>query len=214
MARGRKGVGQRSLKRKVANRVPRKTLLVFCEGEKTEQEYIKALKRSPLVREFASVDIYIESDTGGLVPKTLVSKAIEAKARNSGEGSEIDEIWCVFDVEWPTNHPDLNHSVERARQSGIRVAISNPCFELWLILHFQDHYGFLSSADAISLRHHLDGSTGKGLEPSMYMASISKAVNRASELNYYHLQNGTAFPRNNPSSGMYQLVRSTLATED
>ncbi|NNN21700.1 MAG: RloB domain-containing protein [Acidimicrobiales bacterium] len=189
--------------------------LGFLRGRKpTEQEYINALKSLPLVREIAAVDIRVEPDTGGLVPKTLVSKVVEARRRNTGEESEIDEIWCVFDLEWPTNHPDLNDSGERARQAGIKVAISNPCFELWLILHFQDHYGFLLSADVISLRRQLDGLTGKGLDPSIYMPSILNAVNRASELNSHHLQNDTAFPHNNPSSGMYQLLRSVLEAAD
>jgi hypothetical protein len=28
--------------------------------------------------------------------------------------------------------------VKRCRQKGISVALSNPCFELWLLLHFAD----------------------------------------------------------------------------
>jgi hypothetical protein len=45
MARsGRKTAG-RPLKRKVATRRPRKTVVVFCEGEKTEPDYLDALKR-------------------------------------------------------------------------------------------------------------------------------------------------------------------------
>lgn len=37
------------LKRKVATRKPKKTLLIFCEGQRTEPEYLEALKRESLV---------------------------------------------------------------------------------------------------------------------------------------------------------------------
>ena len=36
-----------SLRRDVAVRTPKRTFMVFCEGEKTEPAYLKALKRDP-----------------------------------------------------------------------------------------------------------------------------------------------------------------------
>ena len=57
--------GARSLKRKVATRRPRKTLVVFCEGERTEPEYLDALKRQPSVRDVAAVDLRVETGHGG-----------------------------------------------------------------------------------------------------------------------------------------------------
>lgn len=50
----------RPLKRKVATRRPRKTLMVFCEGERTEPEYLDALKRQQSVRDVAAVDLRVE----------------------------------------------------------------------------------------------------------------------------------------------------------
>jgi hypothetical protein len=43
----RKASAGRSLSRKVATRRIRKTLLVFCEGERTEPEYLRALRLEP-----------------------------------------------------------------------------------------------------------------------------------------------------------------------
>ena len=154
----------------------------------------------------AAVDIRVETGHGGSVPKTLVSMAIEARRRALDEESEIDEFWCVFDVEWPRNHPDLKESVDRARQAGIDLAISNPCFELWLILHFQDHARWSDNDDARRLRRQLDGSTDKGLDAAKYMPLFADAARRAGELDERHRQNGTAFPDDNPSSGMHRLI--------
>jgi hypothetical protein len=135
----------RSLKRKVAIRQPRKTLVVFCEGEKTEPLYLSALKRQPSVRDVAAVDIRIETGHGGSVPRTLVSMAAGARSRAIDEDGEIDEFWCVFDVEWPRNHPGLSGAVQQACDDDIQLAISNPRFELWLILHFQDQGSWLDN---------------------------------------------------------------------
>jgi hypothetical protein len=71
----------RPLKRRVATRRPRKTLLVFCEGERTEPEYLDALKRQPSVRDVAAVDLRVETGHGGSVPRTLVAMAAEARSR-------------------------------------------------------------------------------------------------------------------------------------
>jgi hypothetical protein len=132
--------------------------------------------------------------------------AIEARRRAVDEEGEIDEFWCVFDVEWPTNHPDLKDAVERARQGGIELAISNPCFELWLILHFQDHARWSDNDEARRLRRQLDGSSDKGLDAAKYMPLFVDAARRAGELDERHRQNGTAFPDDNPSSGMHRLI--------
>ena len=138
----------RTLKRKVATRPPRKTLVVFCEGERTEPQYLLALKQEPFVKD-AAVDIRVETGHGGAVPLTLVTLATAARAKSAAEEAEIDEFWCVFDVEWPRNHPHLPEAIARAEANDIRLAISNPCFELWLILHYRNHGSWLDNSAAV-----------------------------------------------------------------
>lgn len=145
MARKDRVTGGRPLKRKVGTRRPRKTLLVFCEGERTEPEYLDALKRQPAVRDVAAVDLRVETGHGGSVPRTFVSMAAAARSKALDEEAEIDELWCVFDVEWPRNHPRLSEAIEQATQNNIQLAVSNPCFELWLILHFRDQGAWLDN---------------------------------------------------------------------
>ncbi len=132
--------------------------------------------------------------------------AIAARSRAIDEEAEIDEFWCVFDVEWPRNHPGLKEAVQQARRSDIQLAVSNPCFELWLILHFQDQGAWLDNDDARRLRRRLDGSSDKGLDAAKYIPLTADAARRAVELDKRHLQNGTSFPHDNPSSGMHRLL--------
>jgi RloB-like protein len=155
MASKRSRVPQpRSLRRKVGTRQPRKTLVVFCEGEKTEPQYLLALRQEPFVKDAAAVDIQVETGRGGAVPLTLVTLAVAARAKSAAEEAEIDEFWCVFDVEWPRNHPHLRESIAKAEANDIRLAISNPCFELWLILHYRNQGSWLDNSAAVELRRH------------------------------------------------------------
>ena len=180
--------------------------MVFCEGERTEPEYLDALKRQPSVRDVAAVDLRVETGQGGSVPRTLVALATDARSRAIDEEAEIDEFWCVFDVEWPKNHPGLEEAVQQARVNGIKLAVSNPCFELWLILHFQNQeHGWTTTRHA-RLRRQLDGSSDKGLDAAKYMPLTADAVRRAAELDRRHLHDGTVFPHDNPSSGMHRLL--------
>ncbi len=186
--------------------------MIFCEGERTEPVYLEALKRRPEVKDVASVDLRIEADHG--MPETLVSSAIKARDKSADEEGEVDEFWCVFDVEWPRNHPRIREAVQRAGSNGINLAISNPCFELWLILHFERHGSWLDNDGARRIRRQLDGARDKNLDPAKYMPLVNKAMNNAIGLAERHSRDGTGFPQDNPSSGMYLLVRSTGAEWD
>ena len=203
----------RSLRRRVSFRTPKRTFLVFCEGTKTEPDYIKALKQEPAVRDSASVDIRIDLNASGAVPLTLVDAAAEARTRTSLEQGEIDEVWCLFDVEWPKNHPKLPEARAMAEVSDVRLAISNPCFELWLALHFDNRTAWLDNDAARKLRRDHDKSSGKGLDASEYMPRRADAAERARALTAKHAGDGTEFPHDNPSSGMYLLLEAIESNE-
>ncbi len=49
---------------------------------------------------------------------------------------EDDEIWIVIDVDRYQDH--LPEVARLCHGSGINLAVSNPCFEFWLLLHFRD----------------------------------------------------------------------------
>lgn len=174
-------------------------MLVFCEGEASEPDYITALKRLPEIR--GNTSISIEIDPGADQPMRLVERAVKRAAED-----EVDECWCVFDVEWPQHHPRLDEAVRLAEAHGIRLAISNPCFELWLILHHRDQTAFLTTAAAVKASSLLDGRGGKRIDGDRYVRDRAVASERASRLARRHVRDGTAFPDNNPSSTMGEFL--------
>ena len=174
-------------------------MVVFCEGEASEPDYVAGLKRLPEIR--GRTMIAIEIDPAHGVPLTLVERAVKRSA-----DPEVDECWCVFDVEWPRHHPNLRQAVELARHNNIGLAVSNPCFELWLILHLREQTGCLTTADAERNSRRLDGRAGKRIDPAHYLPHRRTAVQRALALAERHAANGSAFPKDNPCSTMTDLL--------
>jgi hypothetical protein len=117
----------------------------------------------------------------------------------------------VFDVEWPKNHPHLKEAIRLAAEHGIHLAVSNPCFELWLVLHFENQTAFIDTSDAERKSRKLDGRTGKRIDPSQYMERRQIAVKHAAALARRHAQNQSPFPDDNPSSTMYELLAAIEA---
>ncbi|MEV4234069.1 RloB family protein [Nocardia sp. NPDC049737] len=196
--RGKKG---KNLKRTTETTPVRTTFRVYAEGISTEPEYIDALKRLPELTDVVSVDVSIEE--AGATPMHLVESACADKRRAD---LDVDFYWCVFDVEFPQRHPYLDRARQMARDNGVHLAISNPCFEIWLILHHRLHAGHLSTDEAIQLRRKLDGSGGKHLDGSRYMPLAHNAIRHAQALRKRHQQDGTRFPEDNPSSSVDEFV--------
>ena len=149
--------GERPLCRRAPQIDERARFVIFCEGELTEPLYLKAFASLQEIRSVATLDIR------GMAcePRKLVEEARAAKRSERRQSTGVTKYWCVFDVEAPTRHARLNEAVQMARDNGISVAISNPCFELWLVLHYTDHESWIDNDDCGSLRRRQDSSQGK-----------------------------------------------------
>lgn len=186
------------LRRRRPTRNRKKTVVVFCEDEKTEPDYLKALKQVAEVREHVSIRI----KGGQGQPMPLVERAI----RFRGEAADVDEYWCVFDVEAPTPHPRVREAIQRATANGLHVAVSNPCFELWLLLHCGDRTAYLTTGQAKDAWAAAAATTPR-LDP-WCVAARADAVSRARRLAERHGADRESTPDDNPSSTVYLLVES------
>ncbi len=142
---------------------------------------------------------------------TLVGRAREQKKSRSRRDPEFDEIWCVFDVD---AHPDLNSAVSEARDAGIRTAVSNPCFELWLVLHVQDWTAEVHRHEIQRRATDLGLLSGKSIPEDVWPTirnGYGDAKRRAQDLDSRHL--GVSEPGSNPSSGVWRLIDSIRRDE-
>ncbi len=181
------------LRRKLGAVPPFARIAVVCEGEVTEPKYLNALKGA----ELASSAHIIEVKGGVGVPLTVVRRAVKLK-----KGGNYDEVWCVFDVD---DHPKLPEALDQACANGLRLAVSNPCFELWGLLHFQDQRSELGRKQLCSkLKKHLPGYK-KALAFEKLDPNRELALRRAAGLDRMH-RNDKKPPSSNPSTGVAALV--------
>lgn len=202
--------GDRPLRRRSPRIDELARFVIFCEGELTEPLYLKAFASLQEVRKVATLDIR----GMGCEPRRLVEEARAAKRNERGQATGATEYWCVFDVEAPTQHARLHDAVQMARDNGINVAISNPCFELWLLLHHADHERWIDNDDCLSLLRQHDSSRSKSLDGANYMPRRHQAIKRARRLAMLHASANRESPNDNPSSGVYRLLEAIEPTEE
>jgi hypothetical protein len=190
-------------RRRPSSDAVRLDLLVFVEGLRTEEHYFTGWHRRYRDR----VNIEIDPFRGG--PLQLVEKAVEAKAgevrdERKQRGRAHDQTWCVFDRD---EHPNIPEAFALADRHGIGVAFSNPCLELWFLLHFQDQTAHVERHTAQDQAEgHLHCSkTLTELALASLIERYHDAKARAVSLDEKHAGDGSP-PRSNPSSGVWQLI--------
>ena len=120
-------------------RLPKHVLRVLTEGTRTEPRYFFSWRER-----YARVRL--ELADSGMTPDALVRRAREyvKKQPLKHADRDFDEIWCVFDTD---KHENLKEALVEAEQGNINVALSNPCFELWLVLHAKEQTAFINRDD-------------------------------------------------------------------
>lgn len=126
------------------------TFLIVVEGEATEPAYLGEV-RSRLKRKAAAVVVQHGNHTD---PVGIVCEAIKRRDEQAAKPNSepYDQVWVVFDRE-TQNHPrrtQVPAALELAATNGIRVALSVPSFEFWLLLHF--HFTTAAFDDCAAVR--------------------------------------------------------------
>jgi len=194
------------LRRRRPHRQPKPRFLIVCEGIVTEPRYFRDVRHI----ERSLIDLQIEP---GGTPKTLVERAVELKRDADGKARKLkddnqkyEEVWCVFDID---EHPLIAGAKDQARANGVELAISNPCFELWALLHFQDQRAHIERGKVQHLcRSHMRNYE-KQLEYETLRPKYSDALRRADDLQRWHDSRGTVGA--NPSTTVYRLVERIKA---
>jgi len=194
------------LQRRRPRRQPKPRFLIVCEGTVTEPRYFNDVRHI----ERSLIDLQIEP---GGTPKTLVERATERKREADGKARKLkddnqkyEEVWCVFDID---EHPLIPEAKDQARANRVELAISNPCFELWVLLHFQDQRAHIARGKVQHLcRRHMRNYE-KELDYETLRPKYSGALKRAEDLERWHDSRGTVGA--NPSTTVYRLVERIKA---
>ena len=96
-----------------------------------------------------------------------------------------------------------------AQANDIKLAVSNPCIELWLWLHFADQPGMRHRHDLQGMMKQRIPDYNKHVDYSDYADGYEAAHSRASRLD----KDAEAANEEgrNPTTGMWRLTQSILA---
>lgn len=189
-------------------RSPKEVWLIVCEGKRTEPEYLDGLIKHFRDRPNTPKLKYSRGagDALQFVNATVNEKNKAEKLADTDENEMYDQVWAVFDLEDNPNEVKFNQAKEIANNNDICLAVSNPCIELWLYLHFNDSPGIVTNDDILARLKKSIPNYDKGIQFKDYQDSYADAIKRARSLDENAESDGE--PGRNPSTGVWRLVQS------
>lgn len=159
--------------------------VIACEGEKREKEYFLFLAKGN--RRIKIKLLAPENEQKGKsAPKWVLDRAINFESEFGL--NEYDQLWLVLDVDrWPLKHiRDIGKQcVEKDKWN---IAISNPCFEVWLIMHIKS-VSQKPQMNCSDLKTELHSLVDGGYRVENFVPLIERAIERAkdseSDSNYF-----------------------------
>jgi hypothetical protein len=156
--------------------------IIATEGAVTEKQYFEMFDSSRI-----KVEILSTGSDNQSAPEYVLERLNSFKERF--DLNEDDMLWLVIDVDrWGAEK--LSLVCREAKQKKYHLAVSNPCFEVWLCLHFCD----LDPEDRICKDFKKRNGTMLDLlknndHRSLYQSNSIDAVNRAKMLQSNSKQN-------------------------
>ena len=179
-------------------------IVVATEGKATEPEYLKVFNR---VYENPSAQL-VPIPVGG-DPGKVVERVIEEKEKSKNDPlSRHDTYWAMFDRD---SHPRYEEARDLARGNGILLATSNPCFELWGILHYQEQNAPIDRHECQrKLEKLCPGYDVNGGKTFSDRQTIEQRYPKAAERSNDSLQRreNEGSPDGNPSTTVHELTGS------
>lgn len=188
-----------TMRGKPVKRLAARTIVV-TEGEVTEPRYLRDFRyrfRIPAV----------EIIPAGGDPQKVVKRALaEMRRLGSNWQKGRDTIWVMFDRD---KHAQLKQAIANAKKKGIEVVVSNPCFELWCLLHYQDQEAFIEGKRCQELLEKCSeyNQRGRLFEGPVIREKYCKAKKRAEKiLNDRKADGEKEDPYGNPSCTVHLLT--------
>jgi hypothetical protein len=133
--------------------------------------------------------------------------------RDSGLWKPEDCVWAIYDSEEhrASSEEKWKEAIQTARDNNIYLAISNPCIELWFLLHFENCFAAIDRAQALRrLRIHIaDYEKSEAIYERHLKEPTQAAVERASKMAKFAQESGKQ-PYENPHAGIGELIARLL----
>lgn len=110
-------------------------VVIAAEGFETENLYFEAMK-TELKAANVHVEVLHRQNDGESSPEHVYGQIKDFIQEYNIE--DDDELWIVIDRDNWTNKMLSSVARHCAQNKNLRFCVSNPCFELWLLLHLDD----------------------------------------------------------------------------
>lgn len=105
--------------------------IIATEGAVTEKRYFELFGSSRI-----KVEVLATGSDNKSAPKYVLDRLNSFKEQF--DLHDDDMLWLVIDVDRWNKGGELSQICREAKQKNYHLAVSTPCFEVWLCLHFSD----------------------------------------------------------------------------
>lgn len=187
------------------SRKSKRVILVSYEGKnKTEKIYFNNFCNR-------ENDFIIQIVPGNETdPVNLVKQTIQKKNELGLDLDADDRAFCIFDTDTKMQkEKQIIEAINLASKYNIKIVTSCPCFEVWLLLHYEYTTGYLDNDSVISkLRKHNDKyEKNYNIYPEI-KTYINTAIENAKKLEKFQLENNREknSVKANPHTNIYEII--------
>lgn len=175
-----------------------KFFVLSFEGKRSEPKYFEDLRKSTYFNNSGLIETIPLKRTTNRGSNPLDVKKLLKEAKAEFNFKKTDEFWLIIDRDhWETIHkidfPTL--VLDCKKEENFFLAMSNPCFEIWLIMHLidindytqQEKKALMENVKISAKKNHIDIVLGELLgrgynkrpNPTVFLPKIHQAIERA-----------------------------------
>lgn len=207
-----------------------KLFVLSYEGAVTERKYFQDFRASNYFNNSGLIEIVPLKKPKDRASDPFSVKKLLKEAKREYRFKTTDEFWLIIDRDdWEEIHKlDFNELLaECKKEKNFYLAMSNPCFEIWLVLHFKELSEFsedeqkliFENAKVSKAKNYIDivvgelqgGGRGynKRPNPSIYFPLTQTAIQRAKALDTLMED----YPKS-LGTHLYKLIEKLIRKED
>ena len=204
-------------KRSRKKRESRRIFLIITEGN-IDEIYFKQYRKHRNNSE-SKVSINVKTAGHATDPYNIIKYAVKEKNKIKDNSNALGGIFCVFDIDIvvktkeKTVKENLSKAENLGKRNNISLITSFPCFELWLLLYFEDYNkpGFECETVIKELQKFLSSYSKNKKEFDKinffdkYSDKFGDALNRAKKLKF---KNNSDNLLNYPYTKIYEIFEA------
>jgi hypothetical protein len=204
-----------SVQRKGETLDQRKLVILACEGEKTEVNYFRSVFEELKQKKQLASGSCVIAKHSHTNPTGVLSDLLNHKTEFGGTYKDFQHRWIVIDRDPERTNggghtvEDFQSAINQSSKHKVNVAWSNPCFELWILLHYDLRESSIDRDDFSSkLRDRLGREYSKNDTEIFNTIRSRLDVALRNSRTLYDRSKGKQPHENNPCTTIFQLIES------